>query len=99
MKKVLIGMLLLVVVLSFAACKSADSELITKDEFEQIETGMSYDEVCDIIGSEGDLVAENSFAGYETSIYTWKGYGSMGANANITFQNDEVFTKAQAGLK
>ena len=61
--------------------------------------GMSYEEVCDINGGEGELGSESSFMGASTAIYTWEGKGSIGANAVITFQNGEVVSKAQAGLR
>ena len=71
--------------------------LITLDEFNKIETGMSYEDVVNIIGSNGTLSSESSIGNYTTQIYTW--YGSVfGANANVTFQNGKVVGKAQAGL-
>ena len=97
MKKVFLFVMIVSVLLSFTAC--SNDKLITMDEFNDIENGMSYDKVCDIIGSEGELASETSIAGYETAIYTWKGAGSVGANANVTFQNDKVCSKAQAGLR
>ena len=68
---------------------------ITMDEYNKIKTGMSYSKVVDIIGGEGKLSAD----GYSTEIYTWKGRGSVGANALITFQNGKVVSKAQSGLR
>ncbi len=71
--------------------------LITLDEFNKIETGMSYKDVVNIIGANGTLSSESSIGNYTTQIYTW--YGSVfGANANVTFQNGKVIGKAQAGL-
>lgn len=78
---------------------SDSSEYITKDEYNQIEEGMSYDEVKDIIGSEGELSSTSSVGGYSMSIYTWYGNGSAGSNASVTFTNDAVTGKAQVGLK
>ncbi|MBS4869348.1 MAG: DUF3862 domain-containing protein [Eubacterium sp.] len=76
-----------------------DSEYITLAEFNQIEAGMTYDEVCNIIGSKGTESATSSVAGYNTSIVTWYGNGLAGSNANVTFQNGKVLGKAQVGLK
>lgn len=78
---------------------SIKSELITISEFNRIETGMSYEEVAEIIGSSGQLSSKVDMAGIVTEIYMWNGYGSIGANANVTFQNGKVIGKAQAGLK
>jgi len=97
MKKLLISALAVGMVFALAGC--VDGKKITVDEYEEIEAGMSYDEVCDIIGGEGELLSESSIAGYDGAIYSWEGKGSVGANANVTFQNGEVVTKAQIGLK
>ena len=67
---------------------------ISLDEYNQIKNGMTYDQVVEIIGGEGELSSE----AYSTKIYTWDGQGSLGANAIITFQNGKVVSKAQAGL-
>lgn len=76
-----------------------DSEYITLAEYNQIKSGMTYDEVCDIIGSNGTESATSSVAGYTTSVITWYGNGVAGSNANVTFQNGKVMSKAQVGLK
>ena len=77
-----------------------DSEIITLEEFNQIQTGMAYQEVVNIIGSEGVLNSEVSVGDeqYDTQLYTWYGSG-LGANANISFQGGKVISKAQIGLK
>lgn len=73
--------------------------LISYAEYTKIETGMTYDEVCEIVGSYGYEMARTEMAGYQTVIVGWDGEGMIGANANVTFQNGKVFAKAQAGLK
>lgn len=78
---------------------SDTAEYITMNEYNQIETGMSYDEVKEIIGSEGELASTSSVSGYTISIYTWYGNGVAGSNANVTFTNDGVTAKAQVGLE
>lgn len=78
---------------------SDESEYITMSEYNQIQEGMSYDEVKEIIGSDGELTSTSSMGGYTISIYTWYGNGAAGSNANVTFTNDEVTGKAQVGLK
>ncbi|MBC5648505.1 hypothetical protein H8S18_09170 [Christensenella sp. NSJ-35] len=65
------------------------------EEFNKIHVGMDYDEVCKIIGSDGELQSQSS----NIKIYAWDGDGSIGANASITFINDKVESKAQSGLK
>lgn len=78
---------------------SNESEYITKDEYNQIKTGMSYDEVKQIVGSEGSLSSTVSMNGITVEIYTWYGNGPAGSNANVTFTNNAVTGKAQVGLK
>lgn len=76
-----------------------DDSNITLAEFNEVETGMSYEEVSDIIGSSGTMVSEAEYAGYHNSIVAWNGHGITGANANISFQNGRVVAKAQFGLQ
>ena len=63
---------------------------------------MTYKEVCEIVGGEGTLgssVDLDMGDEYKTEIYQWTGNGSIGANANVTFQGGKVVSKAQVGLK
>jgi len=79
-----------------------NDEKMTLDEFNKIETGMSYEEVVNIIGAEGTVLSESDITGdgkYKTTIYSWDGNGMLGANANVTFQGGKVISKAQFGLK
>jgi len=45
------------------------------------------------------LSSQVDVAGYNTKMYMWEGEGSIGANANATFQNNSLTSKAQFGLK
>lgn len=77
------------------------SSKITLDKFNQIETGMNYDEVVNIIGENGTILSQVDMDigdEYKTEVYYW--YGENGiSNANITFQGGKVVAKAQVGLK
>lgn len=68
-------------------------------EFRAISTGMTYQQVTDIVGSSGEVISEVEIAGMLTQMRQWKGEGSIGANANVTFQDGKVVSKAQAGLE
>lgn len=75
---------------------------ISLEEFEQIQTGMSYQEVFDLVGSRGELLSEVDLGlgnDYYTAVYSWDGDGALGANANVTFQGGYVTSKAQFGLE
>jgi len=73
---------------------------ITKDEFNRIEIGMTYEQVRDIIGGDGEVLSEvgKKDDPYHTIVYVWYGEGLLGANANFTFQNGVLVSKAQVGL-
>lgn len=77
---------------------SGDDVEITLDQFNAIETGMTYDEVVSVLGGEGSLLSESDIAGSNAQIYMWSGT-SLGANANVTFSDGKVIAKAQSGLK
>lgn len=81
--------------------KEENDATISADEFNAISTGMTYAEVVEIVGADGELTSEVDLgmgSEYKTALYTWKG-NSLGANANVTFQGGKVIAKAQIGLK
>lgn len=79
-----------------APAKKEDKE-VTLKEFNEIKTGMSYDEVVKIVGFEGEESSMNELAGIKTIMYTWS--NPTFSNMNATFQNDKLVSKAQFGLK
>lgn len=76
-----------------------DNQTIDKSEFNQIQNGMTYEQVVKIIGNAGELTSENEIAGFKSQMYMWKGHGGIGANANAMFQNGKLMSKAQFGLE
>ncbi|MGM7634213.1 DUF3862 domain-containing protein [Bacillus sp. Hm123] len=74
---------------------------ISLKEFEQIQNGMTYEEIAKIIGGEGEKQSETGEAGTDlhTVIYSYSGEGGIGANANFTFQGGKLMNKAQFGLE
>lgn len=76
-----------------------DAPKITLEEYNQIEPGMTYDQVVKIIGSEGTPSSEVEVVGVNSKLYTWEGVGDLGANANVTFVDGKVTIKAQFGLE
>ena len=74
---------------------------ISKAEFDQIENGMTYEEVVQIIGGEGEVLSEVGEKGTDlyTVMYKYDGESGLGANANFTFQNNKLQAKAQFGLE
>ena len=112
-----IGIIVLLVALNITLCscgtpndiiKGTGADVINSEasisleEFNKIETGMTYEEVCNIVGGEGTLGSSVDIGvgeEYKSEIYQWTGDGSIGANANVTFQGGKVISKAQIGLK
>lgn len=78
---------------------SDSSEYISMDEYNSIETGMTYEKVQEIVGSPGEITSQVNSGGIEIIIVTWYGNGTAGSNANVTFTNNGVTAKAQIGLK
>lgn len=76
---------------------SVQEEKVTIEKFNQIETGMTYQQVVDIIGEEGTLSTESSYGSQTMKIYGW--YASNGiSNATVSFTNNKVTAKSQIGL-
>ncbi len=81
---------------------TSENTRITLEEFNQIQTGMTYEQVVELIGTDGTIMSESDITGdgqYKTTIYSWEGKGGLGANANVTFQGGKVVAKAQFGLE
>lgn len=84
---------------------SNDVQKLTLEKYNQIENGMTYEEVIKIIGFEVSPEAEVGEKG--TALYTvsfrYMGddqvKGSIGANASFMFQGGKLNTKAQIGLE
>lgn len=79
---------------------NVDNESIDKmtlEKFNKIQTGMTYKQVVEIIGSDGTLSTESSYGNQSMQIYYW--YASNGiSNATISFTNGKVSAKSQIGL-
>lgn len=80
--------------------KSAKAGVLDETKFNKIQNGMTYEEVVKIIGGEGEVLSESGTKGdqFHTVIYTWPAEGSLGANANFTFQGNKLQNKAQMGV-
>lgn len=72
---------------------------VTLANFQALETGMSYEEVVQILGSEGTEMSRTDLAGIVSVMYMWEGEGMLGANMNAMFQNGELMSKSQFGLE
>lgn len=80
--------------------EGASDNTINLDKFNKIKSGMTYRQVCNIIGGEGQLSSSVDLdigSEYVTEIYVWYASDGIG-NALVTFQDGEVVSMAQAGL-
>jgi hypothetical protein len=80
------------------------SSVVSMAKYSQIQNGMTYGEVVNIIGSQGQELSRNSMdsipgvmSSISTVMYSWQNPG--GSNMNAMFQNDRLISKAQFGLK
>jgi len=83
---------------------SIGEQIITFDEYQRVQDGMSYSKVVGIIGARGEEISRSKMDGVpgvmeslETVMYQW--VNSNGSNMNAMFQNDKLVQKAQFGLK
>ncbi|MFE5324190.1 hypothetical protein ACFQ88_36470 [Paenibacillus sp. NPDC056579] len=99
--RVLFTLLICVAIaITAAGCGDAPNAKITKAKFEKLESGMTYEKATEIIGGEGELMAETGKKGEEMYIvtYQYKGDG-LGSNAILVFQGGKLQVKSQNGLK
>jgi hypothetical protein len=75
----------------------SSTDLVTMAEFNEIETGMTWEEVVAIAGQPTEELSRNKIADIETVMYQWT--NPFGPNMNVMFQNGKVVQKAQFGLK
>lgn len=69
---------------------------INQAKFNEVKTGMSYDDVKKILG-EGELTSESKILDRVSQSYTWK--GPKYSNIRATFSKGELTNKYQTGLK
>ena len=75
---------------------------ISIGQFNQLQNGMTYTQVVDILGRHGVVQSENTLPNglggqLHTVMYDWRNSNFMGMNA--MFQNDSLMQKSQIGLK
>lgn len=76
---------------------------VTKAQYDQLATDMSYAQVSQILGSGGEELSSSEIgAGTEyhtvSVMYQWEGAADY-SNMNAMFQDDKLVTKAQFGLE
>ncbi|HDR7794731.1 TPA: hypothetical protein QCY19_003383 [Bacillus luti] len=84
---------------SSTVTENKKQEFININHFSKINEGMTYKEVKDLIGFEGDLLIEEGEDHSERikQIFAWKGNDPK-AFVEITFLDGKVHSKSQQGL-
>ncbi len=72
-------------------------EGLTLAAFDAVLEGMSYEEVCVLLGGEGELLSSVEDGELFTEIYSWSDGG--GASATVVFENGGMASKTQVGLE
>lgn len=70
---------------------------VTLANYERLAHGLSYSEAAQILGP-GTEISRVDIGGVTTVMYQWRA-GSGGANMNAMFQDDQLVSKAQMGLR
>lgn len=76
--------------------------VITLAEFEAIKQGMTYQQVVQVVGTEGTLSSESGFDNFDGTKTMFKTYSWNNADissASIGFTDGKVDNKFQVGLK
>lgn len=79
----------------------SDSPEVSLEKFNQVQNGMTTEEVFTIVGGEGEIQSETGEAGtdFYTVMYSYPGEGGLGSNVSFMFQGDKLQSKSQFGLE
>ena len=69
---------------------------VTLANYNKLQTGMSYSEVVEILGSPGKKISDET-AAPNTITYMWG--GDQVGNIRVTFQNDRLLQKSEYGMQ
>ncbi|MDP4143178.1 MAG: DUF3862 domain-containing protein [Bacillota bacterium] len=101
-KRVAFTLVALITVLTGCSSTSTSNSFSDKiqyslDQYDFIEPGMNYNEITDILGSPTENTAKAEVGGITSEAKSWK--NKDGSNIVLTFTDDKLVAKAQAGLK
>ena len=77
--------------------QSGGTEGLTLAAFDSVIEGMGYEEVCGLLGGEGELLSSVEDGEVFTEIYSWS--GADGASVTVVFENGAMASKSQVGLE
>lgn len=72
---------------------------ISIDQFNQIQNGMTLEEVIEVVGGEGEIISESGEKGTDlhTVVYSYNG-DNLASNVTLMFQGNKLMNKSQFGL-
>jgi len=92
----------IVIMLSLFAlllCNGCGSSKVTKENYQQIETGMTKEQVIEILGKPDQIVEQSPIGGMKVDLYTWNDIGATGGKSiSVFFQNDKVDNKVWSDI-
>lgn len=74
-------------------------DYVTLAEYNKIKLGMTYDQVKEIIGTDGQLKFRTNYNGSKAEFYEWFGKNKSDSKVDLIFENEIVTDKKQFGLK
>lgn len=74
-----------------------EDSALTMAAFESVAEGMSYEEVCALLGGEGELLSSVEDGGALTDIRSWS--DGQGASVTVVFEDGLAASKTQTGLE
>ncbi|MDH3494831.1 MAG: DUF3862 domain-containing protein [Acidobacteriota bacterium] len=77
--------------------ESKGGDGLTMENYEKIKSGMSYDDVAELLGSKGSETSSRSSGKSEYKSYKWEGDNYV--RVYVNFKDDEMTSKSQTGLK
>jgi hypothetical protein len=96
---------MVITLIGFNTMRNADEMMgqqqhITLEQFNQIEDGMTYEDVKKILATSGELQSESGDKDSESSvlIYTFTGKAE-GSKAVVMLRGDKVISKSNIGLE
>lgn len=81
-----------------AASNMSEDVRITLEQYNQVQDGMTYDEVVALFGGKETSSSESEVAGIKSQIMTWNGNGDFSV-VSIGFIDGQVSSKSQTGLE
>lgn len=69
----------------------------TKEMYDRLRTGMTYEDTVAVMGDKGKTTFQSSTPGSQITIVTWG--NPNGSFVTVGFQNNQLLSKNQTGLK